>query len=1017
MKRGLHYHPASPRGRRRVLAFGMGMLAAMSLVWQQQATLASFVDAEHGKGTFSADTLSAITPTLTPSYGRIAASWSADAPTDPWATPQYTLDWSPNVGGLGSSQLYTGTGTSATLTTGTGSQTTTALLFTDVAAGGTHACGISQGGVYCWGTSTVGALGLGSGTTGTNIPLRVSGGTLGTKTVVQVTAGTNHTCVRTSDARAYCWGAGTSGQLGSGTTANQMLPVTVSTLTNLTDISAGTTHTCAVNSGAAYCWGLNGNGQLGDNSATTRTTPVPVYVAGIFGGRTVSAVSAGGTHSCAVADGRAFCWGYNNSGRLGNNSATQSTIPVAVYTGTLLAGRTVTEISAGYSHSCAVADGKAFCWGVNTNGRLGNNSATASSVPVAVTTTLMSGTVETISAGYAHTCAIAAGGAYCWGLGTSGQLGNAASASSTVPVKAAGTLSSRTVTTVSTGTNFSCATGITPAACWGLGTSRQMGDGASTTRNAPVDVLLNGSTCPDGSVRVASNCSLAEGTNYYFRLGYSIGSWTAPNSAWIRGTTQTRGSVDPSLDSRTATSITLQWDAAPEPEDSSTEYTVKRSTSASGSNPTTLAITPSLGVTDRGGLPTSRTYTKISVGTGHACGILGGDLYCWGLNTSGQLGLGDLVERNAPTRVPGLSGTVTGVSAGATHTCAVAGGVTYCWGLNTYGQLGDNSTATRTSPVVVANQTGYTVLQVSVGTSHSCAVTQGGQSWCWGRNNSGQLGNGGTTNSSVPVGPHAGAIPAGQVVQISAGGSHTCAVAASRAYCWGLGSSGQLGANSASSYTPIAVNTGYAMGTNAVTEVSAGNVHTCAIAASRAYCWGSDTKGQVGNGATVPAYAWATSAVTTTLMSGTVTAISSGTELTCATASSKNYCWGEGSSGQLGNTASADTTSPVAVSAQGALAGMTASDVATGTTHSCGLLDGRPYCWGAGTNGRLGNREASTFNYPQQTPPDALCAVGATPMGDGACSLAPSTTYYYRVSYTLDGGPARTGDWRGISTS
>jgi alpha-tubulin suppressor-like RCC1 family protein len=159
--------------------------------------------------------------------------------------------------------------------------------------------------------------------------------------------------------------------------------------------------------------------------------------------------------------------------------------------------------------------------------------------------------------------------------------------------------------------------------------------------------------------------------------------------------------------------------------------------------------------------------------------------------------------------------------------------------------------------------------------------------------------------------------------------------------------------------------------------------------------------------------------VTTTLMSGTVTSISSGTETTCATASGKNYCWGEGSSGQLGNTASADATSPVAVSAQGALAGMTASDVATGATHSCGLLDGRPYCWGRGENGRLGNREvvAATFNYPQQTPPDALCAVGATPMGDGSCSLAPSTTYYYRVSYTLDGGPARTGSWVGISTS
>ncbi len=837
------------------------------------------------------------------------------------------------------------------------------------------------------------------------------------ETAVQITAGTNFTCARTASGKAYCWGLASSYQLGNGSTTNQFTPIQVPGLANVTNISAGTLHACAVSSGKAYCWGSNVYGQLGDNTQTNRTGPTAVAAGQPFAARTVSQVSAGDRHTCAVADGRAFCWGNNGTGRLGDNSITQRLLPVAVYVGTLMAGRQVTEVSAGYAHSCAIADKQAFCWGINTNGRLGNNSATNSYIPVPVSTALMAGSVVAISAGYAHTCAVAGTAAYCWGLGTSGQLGNGAAGSSTVPVKVVGTLSGRTVTTVSAGTNFSCATGNTPAACWGLGTGLQLGNGVAANKTSATDVMLSGPTCPAGSVRTGTKCSLVEGTDYYFRLGYSIGSWTAPNSAWTKATTKTRSGVNPQQDGLAPNSVSMTWSAPPEVQDAFVEYTVERSTQPDGTNPKTIVITPGLSATDVGGISTSRTWSQVSAGTNHSCAILDGDVYCWGLNSNGQLGLGDTTERAEPTKVT-LPGTATKVSAGVAHTCAVAGGQAYCWGINTYGQLGNNSTAQATSPVSVANQSGFTVVDVSAGQDHSCAVTNDGQSWCWGRNNYGQLGDNSTTNSSVPVGPHAGAIPAGTVTRISAGMSHTCAVANGRAYCWGRGNYGQLGFNSTQSNLPAAVNTSYGLGTQTVTEVSAGANHSCVIAAAKAYCWGYDNSGQVGNGATVPAAVWNTQAVVTTTMVGAVTAISAGVSHSCAVAAGKIYCWGLGTSGQLGNAAITSQTAPVAAMSQAALAGDTAIDAAAGSTHSCGIADGALYCWGLSTNGRLGNRDtsANVVNFPQPAAPDAQCASGASAMGDGTCTLTPTSPYYYRITYTIDGANAKVGDWTGLGT-
>jgi alpha-tubulin suppressor-like RCC1 family protein len=173
--------------------------------------------------------------------------------------------------------------------------------------------------------------------------------------------------------------------------------------------------------------GDNVVGQLGNNFTTSSSVPVEVW--GLTSG--VTAIAAGGSYTCAVVNGGAQCWGYNGDGQLGNNSTTNSSVPVDVEG--LTSGVTAVATAAGDFRACAIVNGGARCWGNNRWGQLGNDSTTNSSVPVDVEG-LTSG-VSAIAAGLAHTCAVVSGGAQCWGDNSGGQLGNDSTTSSLVPVQ------------------------------------------------------------------------------------------------------------------------------------------------------------------------------------------------------------------------------------------------------------------------------------------------------------------------------------------------------------------------------------------------------------------------------------------------------------------------------------------------------------------------------------------------------------------------------------------------------
>ena len=149
----------------------------------------------------------------------------------------------------------------------------------------------------------------------------------------------------------------------------------------LAQVSLGTNFACALDSAnAVYCWGLNTSGQVG-NPATGTHFLVPTAVT------SQSTISAGYTHSCMIRNGRAYCWGDNTYGELGNGTTTSSSTPVAVATSGVLSGVILTQITAGYYFTCALSStGSVYCWGRNAEGELGNGTTTASSTPVAVST-------------------------------------------------------------------------------------------------------------------------------------------------------------------------------------------------------------------------------------------------------------------------------------------------------------------------------------------------------------------------------------------------------------------------------------------------------------------------------------------------------------------------------------------------------------------------------------------------------------------------------------------------------
>lgn len=308
------------------------------------------------------------------------------------------------------------------------------------------------------------------------------------------------------------------------------------------------------------------------------------------------------------------------------------------------------------------------------------------------------------------------------------------------------------------------------------------------------------------------------------------------------------------------------------------------------------------------------------------------------------------------------------------HSIAVKNnGAVYTWGFNRYGQLGNGNTTNSNVPVAVNTSgvlSGKIITQVATGYYHSIGLSLDGNVYSWGDNSAGQLGNGTFTGNNVPVAVSTAGVLSGKIItQIAAGGFHSIALASDgKVYTWGGNHIGQLGTgNTINSNVPVAVDNSGVLNGKFITQIAAGYGHSIALASDGTiYTWGYNQYGQLGNGSNTDSNVPVAVSTGGVLNGKTIVQIAAGYGYSMALASDGTlFTWGHNSSGQLGNGTFIDSNVPVAVYTSGVLSGKTIIQIASGGFHSIVLVsDGTVYTWGWNFYGQLGNGNNTNSNIP-----------------------------------------------------
>ena len=837
--------------------------------------------------------------------------------------------------------------------------------------------------------------------------------TISLNNVVDIVAGHDDTCALLQDGTVECWGVNTYGQLGDGTTTTRTVPTPVSGLSGVQSLSIRGFTSCAVRTdNTVWCWGDNSSGQLGDGTTTDRSTPV--QVSGLLD---AVSVAVGGGHACAVRlTGHIACWGNNTLGQLGDGGIANQATPVEVVGIT-----TAQQVSAAEDHTCAiVADYLPLCWGANDWLQVGDglslaphrtptelnavqDAATAMSIFTGFQTTCIrrldySGNcwgnpfsgltsygvlqnVRQFSVGAITCAAMGIGNIDCWGSGVSPVF--------VIPGDIWGTW------TVAVGSSHACAQLYDQSiVCWGANNVGQLGRGFTSTEEAVGKVPgLNGLQSQEPgehSICVRGTDTSGNVTDFpnWACTTITILPETDPalvdltisgvtlSPAFATDETSYAGEVDTYSPSVDLTVTPRDWRASMAYRVGSGSWIAIGSRTPSdaftipvGGTTVEVRVTAEDGVTDQTYSVAVARATPDTTGPAVATPVLtpstithGGSFTVTSSATdpSGVTAAQLRLDSGAWTAMPFTSGvpgdaSVTlgttftspvSVSVGEEHACALlANGTVRCWGRGDSGQLG-NGIATGTAFPTLADVEGVT--QVAAGRWHTCAILADTTVQCWGNNEYGQLGDNSTTNRPSPVTVYGvgGTGTLSGVTAIAAGGYHTCALLNTGAVaCWGRGDYAEIGEGSAGGFlVPV-----LAASVSTAVAIAAGDVHTCAVLSNGTVdCWGAGNNGRLGTGL----YDWAWTPTPVVDIDNAV-AIAAGGSHTCAVlATGALSCWGSNAVGQLALDPAVTPETIVPITVPG-VTGVKA--VTAGFRDTCVLrTSGTASCWGQVASGAPG---------------------------------------------------------------
>jgi len=608
----------------------------------------------------------------------------------------------------------------------------------------------------------------------------------------------------------------------------------------------------------------------------------------------------------------------------------------------------ILTLSTGGSHSCLLRqDGGVTCWGRNDDGQLGDGTLTPRSLGVRVTGL---GDVIALAAGERHTCAVRKGNTVvCWGADDTGQLGDGGGPDRLTPVAVAGVTNA---TAVAAGAGFSCALlSDKTAVCWGDDRDGEIGNGVTAATPLPPTPVLGLAGATSLSAHWQHACAiLADGTLLCWGNNASgqIGDGTLalrPQPVAVQNLRNV---------SAVATGLSHTCAVTPAGVLCWGSNSLGQLGSDTGADPTTPVTQPAL-------IPNVTDFVAVAAGAQHTCAVrAGGEVRCWGQNSTGQLGEGSMSSLPAPEPVTGL-GNGTRVAAGATFSCAeTSDGAVFCWGDNHYGQLGMGNDVIESRPVAVSvNAAG-----LCAGGGHTCGIARastsatapGGSAFvCWGSDQAGQLGDNSNSDRATPAPIKMPILPD----VIAAGALHTCAVDSSaNLWCWGRGSSGQLGPSHLLD-TAFPVEVALPSGAAAATAVTAGDAHTCALVSpadglgGEILCFGDNSDGALGDGTTTSRATPALVALGSGATATRAVSVTAGGGHTCAVdVAGQIWCWGRGEHGEIGDGTSTDQPVPTRIALPG---GVAVSSLSAGGAHTCAVDGaGEVFCWGANNRGQLG---------------------------------------------------------------